>query len=187
DSFPGTGTWSQPAVIAGMATAPTRWQQQGNVLFTYIPADNANCELTDAAPHDQYIKVTPVSIAGAVACAYYPTSRFTCPELDGETLGVDTADAPPNRVTRTLTHELGHHLGMIHEYERADTPGGPCGGSDNSSYLTDWDESSIMQASAGGCGSTPLEGLTATDGLGIRALYGAPAAWLPAYTHPLMW
>ena len=191
-SFPATGTWSRTAVIAGMATATTRWQQQGNVMFTYVPTRDANCTLADAAPHDQFIKVTPVSIALAVACAFYPVSRFTCPELDedpdpavvaGSTLGIDTADAPPISVARTLTHELGHHLGMIHEYQRSDTPGGACPTSDSSRFLTSYDVGSIMQASQGGCGSSPTENLTAVDGLGIRAKYGAPAGWFPSYNY----
>lgn len=181
-SFPSSGTWSRATVLAGMATAATRWQQQGNVMFTHVPAQDATCDLSDTPPHTRFIKVTPVSIAGGAACAFYPSSRFTCPELDGDTLGIDTADTPSISVTRTLTHELGHHLGMIHEYQRADTPGGACPISDNSRYLTAWDVGSIMHSSAGGCGSSPTENLTATDGLGIRALYGAPAGWFPAYS-----
>jgi hypothetical protein len=184
-SFPASGTWSRAAVLAGMATAATRWQQQGNVMFTYVPAQDATCTLADTAPHTRFIKVTPVTIAGAVACAFYPSSRFTCPELDGSTLGIDTAQLPPISVARTLSHELGHHLGMIHEYQRSDTPGGACG-TDNSRFLTSWDVGSIMQASAGGCGSSPTENLTAVDGLGIRAKYGAPAGWFPAYTYPFL-
>jgi hypothetical protein len=182
-SFAASGTWSRAAVITGMATAATRWQQQGNVMFTYVPAQDATCTLADTAPHTRFIKVTPVTIAGAIACAFYPSSRFTCPELDGSTLGIDTSQTPPISVARTLTHELGHHLGMIHEYQR--TAGGPCG-FDNSRALTALDVGSIMQASAGGCGGSPTENLTALDGMGIRALYGAPAGWFPAYTFPFL-
>jgi hypothetical protein len=189
-SFPATGIWSRNAVITGMAAAARRWEQQGNVMFRYVPTQDATCTLTDTAPHTRFIKVTPVAIVGAVACAFYPTSRFTCAELDedpltpgatGSTLGIDTPDAPPISVARTLTHELGHHLGMIHEYMRADTPGLPCS-SDDSRSLTAWDVGSIMQASSGGCGGSPTENLSALDGRGIRAKYGAPAAWFPAYT-----
>ena len=46
--------------------------------------------------------------------------------------------------------------------------------------LTDYDDNSIMQASNGVCGGSPIAGLTALDGVGMASLYGLPPALLMA-------
>jgi hypothetical protein len=180
-TFPNSGTWSRSAVIAAMSDAAARWKQVANINFTYVPSQDSDCLSGSTPPHSQFFKIAPkdLSASGAVACAFFPVSRDTCSELDGSTVGVDTNTVPPISVTRTLTHELGHVLGLLHEYQRIDAPGG-CGGL-AARYLTDYDSTSIMQASAGICGGSPMESLSALDGIGSRVLYGAPPAWVPAY------
>ena len=183
-SFPATGTWSRANTIAAMATAAQRWKTAANIEFRYISSRDSDCLSGSSIPHSRFFKVAPSPLAGAYACAFWPISRNTCAELDGSTVGADTSQTPPVTITRTLTHELGHVLGMIHEYSRNDAPGG-CQFQD-SHYLTDYDQTSIMQASAGVCGGSPMETLTRLDGNGIRVLYGIPPAWVPVFTNKLL-
>lgn len=181
-SFPATGFWSRSNVIAAMAAATQRWQRVAGVRFTYVPSRDSDCLSGSSNPHNRFFKVAPKSINGAFACAFFPISRSTCPELDGSTVGVSTGSQPALSATRTLTHELGHVLGLFHEYSRSDADC-PTGTSRN---LTAFDPASIMHASNGNCGGSPTETLSNLDGIGIRSLYGVPAAWLVPITYPYL-
>jgi len=183
-SFPATGTWSRANTVAAMTAATARWKQVADIEFTYVSSRDTDCLSGSGIPNNRFFKVAPRTLSSGYACAFWPISRVTCAELDGSTIGADTSLSPPLSITRTLTHELGHVLGMIHEYSRNDAPGG-CS-FQASRYLTDYDSTSIMQASIGACNGSPTENLSVADGFGMRGLYGAPPAWHVVIGLPLL-
>jgi hypothetical protein len=173
-------------VVAGMAAAatawkaPTEWANTSHVKLTYVPTHDSVCDTDDPLPSSVYFKVAPWSRGGA--CAFWPASGVTCDEdgLDGRTIGFNPAGYTAAEAARTLTHEVGHVLGMHHEHMRIDSPkAASCFGYAEMRYLTEVDQVSVMayRITADPCGLTSGMTVSPLDAAGIRRLYGIPVPW----------
>jgi hypothetical protein len=181
-------------VVADIAVATKGWQDTANVRFKYVSSRDSNC-----AQADSQIDVAVIQGGSASACATPPslppaTLPVWCPNPLGS-LAIDYASwrwswlsSYPNlQAIGVLRHELGHILGLRHEHVRGPSCESPvvCNGSAclGSDYLTDYDVNSVMhypQCQGVATTSWPISPL---DGIGIRKLYGMPAAW---YVAPVL-
>ena len=168
---------NKATIVSNMEQAANGWQQVANIWFQYVPTHDGSCRQTDPVPSSVAFKVSPWS--GPGACSFWPYS-------DGDRACVATtlvyntsADFSPNTMLGVLKHEIGHILGFHHEHLRADAGG--CALYEMR-YLTPWDPNSIMGYPAvwGGCAIGGGNDITKSDGVGARALYGPPAAWIIA-------
>jgi hypothetical protein len=189
DTDPATGFDAAPVgassatIIAAMEAATNAWERVVNVQFQYDPGNNLNCGRTDPIPNSTYIKVSrDNSLSGA--CAFGPRSHaaWTCAGLDGNTVGVgpNVTLPPGSSWTYIMMHELGHVLGLHHEFFH--TNGGGCGAPDTRNVTAAVDSPSVMgyaPAWEPGCSQTDpiMSALSEGDGWTVRQFYGMPAAW----------
>lgn len=188
-SISGVTGVSAATMIEAMDEATRAWEQVANVQFEYDSDNNDNCGRTDPIPDSRYIKVSRDDTQTS-ACAFGPQSgtSWTCPGLDGNTIGVRstylTSGAPSGMTwPGAMMHELGHTLGLHHE--QFHTNGGGCSAADTRNVTASADLQSIMgyTLGSGGCAlTTPsLTQLSEGDGITARALYGMPAGWYMAF------
>ncbi|GAB5539331.1 MAG: hypothetical protein Salg2KO_14340 [Salibacteraceae bacterium] len=129
---------------------------------TYVGDDGSKL---NPWPRDQYLNIwvtDVIYISGAAAYAYRPPAADGNPSGDGVisnhryvgTIGTSTSDGG-----KTLTHEIGHYLGLPHTWGETNAPGcdgsnpnPPCDGNDNCT-LDDgiFDTPNCLGVSNGGC------------------------------------
>lgn len=178
----------KPNIIAAMAAAgdawkaPTVWASTSHIKLRYVSTHDATCKISSPKPSSVYFKVSRriSSTDSWGACSFFPRSSRTCDGLDGRTIAFNTAAYELSSYTEVMTHEVGHALGLAHEFQRIDafTPDG-CSKTNQLRYLTPVDPSSIMayRWSATGCNLNRAGYVTQQDIVGIRTLYGIPVPW----------
>lgn len=181
---------NQAQAITEMAAATRAWEQVANVRFVYLPGENGNC--TGGNPAVDVSVFSTGAIAGACATPPYlqPSALpIWCPFALG-TLAMNYGAFAAGTTTGVLRHELGHILGLRHEHPWA-PGGGGCG--EQQTYaaqdlggrqLTAYDQNSVMHyPQCAGNPSSTFE-ITFLDGVGVRSLYGVPAAWYTMLLGP---
>lgn len=156
-------------VVSAMAAATGAWEAVADVVFEYVPGEDGDC---DGSNTDVVFDVNPApSGATYLARAFFPNEGRSARNIlitpDG--ISPSTEDLT---LTGVLRHELGHTLGFRHEHTRPESA--TCYEDSSWRALTSYDVASVMHyPHCNGTGDWSLE-LTATDGDGAAALYGAP-------------
>ncbi|HKY37313.1 MAG TPA: hypothetical protein VJN18_15325 [Polyangiaceae bacterium] len=175
-------------VVAAMAAAaaawkaPTAWADTSHVKLTYVSTHDSACKINSPLPSSVYFKVSRRTGLQDdwEACAFWPYSGRTCSGLDGRTIAFNDGLHTTSEYAKTLTHEVGHVLGMHHEHQRPDSGAPPsCVGAEMR-YLSAFDPNSVMGYPfdpTSGCGFSPGDTVSEGDAIGIRALYGIPVPW----------
>lgn len=159
-------------VAAEMIQATSAWEHAADVRFTYLSANDANCNSSNSGV---FFYVRPLSINGG--CAFRPRFQTSCGglirTLEMDYPAIDSGEAfpdNPNLATiGVLRHELGHILGLRHEQVRA--PGNPCPEQDPSEGITSYDQRSVMHYPWCAGNTDSDETLTILDRQGVRKLY----------------
>lgn len=153
-------------VVTAMKIATDqKWETMGNVNFTYVPAQDANC--TASNPNVRF-DVRQVSGQPYLARAFFPSSPRASREVLVDTSSFGNVGWPLENI---LGHELGHTIGFRHEHTRPEA--GTCFEDNNWRPLTPYDSASIMHYPQCNGTSNDLD-WTQRDAEGIAALYGAP-------------
>ena len=166
------------SVMGALAAAADAWHAVTNAQFIYVPGSDAACGISDPLPSGVTFKVAPTtSYPGA--CSFWPYSGTAC-EVNTLIFNVGI-NFSPRTWDGVFAHELGHILGLHHEHVRPELANNGCAAWELRG-LTPPDSSSIMGQPLGQglCGTGGGNTLTASDGFGIRQLYGAPPAWTVA-------
>ncbi len=164
---------NKPAVVAALAAATVGgWETMANVHFEYLTGeDGAGCT---AATNTVVFDVRQTSGQAYLARSFLPSSPRAARELYVDTSSFDPA--VPYPLAHIVGHELGHILGLRHENTRPEA--GTCFENNDWRALTPYDSASIMHYPQ--CNGTSHDmSWTATDAVGIAALYGPPIATSP--------
>ena len=156
----------QSAVINAMAQGAANWENASSAIdFVYVPSQNASCTTRNSSV---VFSVEPTSTTQYIARAFFPSSpkRSRNVLVNAASLQNSGSWTPAN----IMGHELGHTLGFRHEHTRPEA--GTCFEDNNWRALTPYDSSSIMHYPQCNGTSSNLS-FTATDGAGVRALYGS--------------
>jgi hypothetical protein len=161
--------------VSEMDEAARAWERVANVDFEYLP--DAMCS-PDSYPGIFTVKA---NTNGTTWCSTFPSD----PEPDcldqARTIGVNFLSAdtnPPWTSQMTLRHELGHQMGLRHEFIHGSCP---LGNQEDPNFeeLTELDTQSVMTY-PGLCSEDVTLDISELDGVGLRELYGMPAAWYVA-------
>ncbi|CAA9398864.1 matrixin family metalloprotease [uncultured Nocardioides sp.] len=155
---------SKTAIVNAMAQGAAMWESSSSrVNFVYVPSQDANCRTSN---NTVLFSVEPVQTSQYIARAFFPsTSDYQRNVLVDDS--IFTSGWAPGNV---LGHELGHTLGFRHEHTRPEA--GTCFEDNNWRALTGYDSASIMHYPQCNGTSSDLR-FSATDGTGVRALYGS--------------
>jgi MYXO-CTERM domain-containing protein len=165
---------NKQAVIDAMRTAAENgWEKMADVNFTYVPAQDANCNASNTAV---MFDVNPVNANGEyLARSFFPNStRADRNVLIDNTVfqAGGTGGVPfPN----ILAHELGHTLGFRHEHIRPEANATNCVEDNEFRGLTTYDSASVMHYPQCNGTATTLA-FTQKDREGVVSLYGSPLA-----------
>ena len=129
---------------------------------TYVGDDGSKL---DPWPRDEYLNIwvtDVIYISGAAAYAYRPPSADGNPDADGVISNhryVGSIGTASGTTGKTLTHEIGHYLGLPHTWGETNAPGcdgsqsgSPCDGANNC-LMDDGinDTPNCLGVSAGNC------------------------------------
>ncbi len=160
----GFGT-SHDAIVAAMAQGAGLWESASSgVDFTYVPSADSNCVTSN---NSVLFSVEPVETPDYIARAFFPSSPDSARNVLIDNSIFTSGSWTPGNI---LGHELGHTLGFRHEHTRPEA--GTCFEDNNWRALTPYDSASIMHYPQCNGSSADLR-FSATDGTGIRALYGS--------------
>ena len=156
---------SHSAIVAAMAEGAGLWESSSSgVNFTYVPSADTNCVTSN---NSVLFSVEPVETPQYIARAFFPSSGdFERNVLIDNSIFSSGSWTPGN----ILGHELGHTLGFRHEHTRPEA--GTCFEDNNWRPLTPYDSASIMHYPQCNGSSSDLS-FAASDGTGVRALYGS--------------
>lgn len=156
----------QTNVINAMAQGAANWESASSAVnFVYVSAQNANCNVRN---NSVVFSVEPTNTTQYIARAFFPsTAKRSRNVLVNATSLMSSGSWTPGNI---MGHELGHTLGFRHEHTRPEA--GTCFEDNNWRPLTAYDSASIMHYPQ--CNGTSSNlAFTATDGAGVRALYGS--------------
>lgn len=155
----------QADVIAAMNAGAALWESASSkVNFVYVPSQNGSCTTRN---NNVLFSVEPVSTSQYIARAFFPsTSKRQRNVLIDDSIW-SSGNWEPGDI---LAHELGHALGFRHEHTRPES--GTCFEDNNWRPLTPYDSASIMHYPQCNGSTSDLE-FQASDGAGLRALYGS--------------
>lgn len=154
-------------VVNAMKVATEKWESLGNVNFTYVPAQDANCTASNTSV---VFDVRQVSGQSYLARAFVPSNSRSSRNVLIDTSAFGNTGWPFENI---LGHELGHTIGLRHEHTRPEA--GTCFEDNNWRPLTPYDSVSIMHYPQCNGGSQNLNWST-RDAQGMVALYGAPGS-----------
>lgn len=162
DAFAG----NKALVVQRVAAASVAWERATDVNFIYRPEFDAAC----TAGNDVYFAVVPVPDGGNLCVnAFFP--HETLPQdrrLEVTPFGLSfTCD----KNGYLFTHELGHVLGLHHEFARLAQCPEP---SSDEQFLSEFDFRSVMGNQAICPQTVPLEVPSRRDVAGVKALYSLP-------------
>jgi serralysin len=160
--------------LADMREATAQWMSAANVVFTYVPGQDAACAEANTGVR---LNVLPHS-GGGLGCAPYQCRYIKMNYA---------ANFDLYSWLGAWTHEVGHTLGLWHEHIRAE-----CGINEGVTIraVTGYDNSSSLHYS-NVCGSKSTGQMTPLDKTGAASLYGAspspsvkvlPAFWIGSST-----
>lgn len=157
-------------VVDAMKFATEKWESLGNVNFTYVPAQDANCTASNT---NVVFDVRQVTGQQYLARAFFPSNSRASRNVLIDTSAFGNTGWPFENI---LGHELGHTIGLRHEHTRPEA--GTCFEDNNWRPLTPYDSVSIMHYPQCNGGSQNLNWST-RDGQGMVALYGPPGSQPP--------
>jgi hypothetical protein len=147
-------------VLADVQEAMSEWMAAGNVVFRYVPGQDAACSSTNTG-----VVLNVIDKPGGGGAGCYPGNcRFL--EFSYESkFGLYSW-------LGAWSHEVGHTLGLVHEHVRPE-----CGRVDETSFraVTDYDSNSGLHYDSA-CGSASRGQVSALDKTGLATLYGAPSS-----------
>ncbi len=155
---------------AEMAEATKAWEAEANVRFRYKPGWDEVCNETKPV----VFAVRPVDTGGGCATFPHEPEIYGCAYPKSITMNIPAFDLHDNPSLGIFKHELGHKLGLAHEWYHPDGCQSALGRSER---LTDFDSQSVMlYPRACGTDDVPYE-ISHLDGEGLRAIYGPPTPW----------
>ena len=162
-------------MVTAMNTATTKWESLGNINFTHVTSQDANCTASNT---NVVFDIRPVSGQSYLARAFFPSSPRSSRNVLVDSSSFGNVGWPLENI---IGHELGHTLGFRHEHTRPEA--GTCFEDNNWRPLTPYDSASIMHYPQCNGTSNSLS-WTVRDGEGIKALYGAPGTQPPPPPPP---
>ncbi|WP_050670890.1 M57 family metalloprotease [Luteipulveratus halotolerans] len=152
-------------IVQAMAGGSALWENASSAIdFVYVPSQDASCNTRNK---NVLFSVEPVQTSQYIARAFFPsTAKRSRNVLVDDSIWSAGSWTPSN----ILGHELGHTLGFRHEHTRPES--GTCFEDNNWRPLTPYDSASIMHYPQCNGASDDLS-WSATDGEGVRALYGS--------------
>jgi hypothetical protein len=150
-------------IVDAMAGGAALWEGASSAVdFVYDSTQDSNCTTSNDAV---LFPVEPIETSEYIARAFFPSS----PDSEMNVLVDDSITSSGWSPSNIMGHELGHTLGFRHEHTRPEA--GACFEDNNWRPLTPYDSASIMHYPQCNGSSADLS-FTATDGDGVRAIYG---------------
>jgi Dual-action HEIGH metallo-peptidase len=152
-------------VVAALDEGAALWEAASSAVdFSYDASADADCT---TANDTVLFSVEPTDSEEFTARAFFPSDSDADRNVLVNADSLLTASVPAGNI---MGHEFGHTLGFRHEHTRPEA--GTCFEDDSWRPLTPYDSASIMHYPQCNGSSTDLS-FTASDGDGVRAVYGS--------------